>query len=157
VGDALTDLPIQRPPSSLQRMTHLELAALPTAVACARLHAKAVALEWGLPALAENVELIVSELVTNSIRAADHPHGAGLTVVVVRLWLYYDLCGVLIRVWDGNCQMPIRQDPGPDEESGRGLLLVEHLSSDWGAYRKADGKVVWALVLYALLQWQAGS
>jgi hypothetical protein len=52
--------------------------------------------------------------------------------------------------------MPIRQDPGPDEESGRGLLLVEHLSSDWGAYRKADGKVVWALVLYALLQWQAG-
>ncbi len=27
-----------------------------------------------------------------------------------------------------------------DEESGRGLMLVEKLSSDWGAYRKATGK-----------------
>jgi anti-sigma regulatory factor (Ser/Thr protein kinase) len=84
MGDALTDMPTQRPDSSC-RMTHLELASLPSAVACARLHAKAVALEWGLPALAESVELIVSELVTNSIRAAERPHGAGLTVAVVRL------------------------------------------------------------------------
>jgi hypothetical protein len=63
------------------------------------------------------------------------------------LWLSSDLDCVLIRVWDGDRQMPVRQEAGPDEESGRGLMLVEHLSSEWGAYWKADGKVVWALVL----------
>ena len=71
MDDALTDRSIQRLASSWQLMTYLELAALPTAVPCARMHAKAVALEWGLPALAEKVELIVSELVTNSVRAVE--------------------------------------------------------------------------------------
>jgi hypothetical protein len=28
-------------------------------------------------------------------------------------------------------------------ECGRGLMLVDHLVSEWGSYRKADGKVVW--------------
>jgi hypothetical protein len=34
----------------------------------------------------------------------------------------------------------------PDEEGGRGLMLVETLSKDWGAYRKDGGKVVWAQI-----------
>ena len=46
VGDAQTEMPIQRPASSWPPTTHLEFAALPTAVPCARMHAKAVALEW---------------------------------------------------------------------------------------------------------------
>jgi anti-sigma regulatory factor (Ser/Thr protein kinase) len=153
---SVDDMPIERPASSWQLMTHLELAALPTAVTCARMHAKAVALEWGLPTLAENIELIVSEMVTNSIRAAERSRGGDLTVAVVRLWLLFDLRCILIRVWDGNREMPVRQDAGFDDESGRGLMLVEHLSSQWGAYREADGKVVWALVLYTFLQQQAG-
>jgi anti-sigma regulatory factor (Ser/Thr protein kinase) len=105
-----------------------------------------VALEWGLPTLAENIELIASELVTNAVRAAEHSRGAGLTTAVVRLWLLSDLHCVLIRVWDGSGQMPIRRDIGPDEERGRGLMLVDHLSSEWGSYRKVAGKVVWALI-----------
>ena len=52
------------------RTSYLELAALPTAVPCFRLHSRAVALEWGLTQLAEDIELIVSELVSNSIQAA---------------------------------------------------------------------------------------
>jgi anti-sigma regulatory factor (Ser/Thr protein kinase) len=127
-------------------MSHLPLAALPTAVPCARLHARAVALEWGLPALADNIELIVSELVTNATRAAGLSRGDGLTTAVVRLWLFSDLRHVLIRVWDGNTQMPVRRDAAPDEESGRGLMLVEHLCSEWGAYQESGGKVVWVLL-----------
>jgi hypothetical protein len=34
-------------------------------VPCARLHARLVLLEWGLAALSESLELVVSELVTN--------------------------------------------------------------------------------------------
>ena len=126
-------------------MSHLTLAALPTAVPCARLHAKAVALEWGLPALADNIELIVSELVTNATRAAGIWRADGLAVVV-RLWIFSDLRCVLIRVWDSSVQMPVRRDAGLDEEGGRGLMLVEHLCSEWGTYKKADGKVIWVLV-----------
>lgn len=122
--------------------SHLELAALPTAVPCARLHSRAMALEWGLPALAANTELVVSELTTNAVRAS-----RGLISPVIRLWLTSDRNGIVVRVWDGNGDhMPVRQHAGPDADGGRGLLLVETLSTDWGTYRKAQGKVVWAML-----------
>jgi anti-sigma regulatory factor (Ser/Thr protein kinase) len=133
-------------PATWPLMSHLELAALPTAVSCARRHAKAVVQEWGLAAIAENTELVVSELVTNAVRASDYLHSGGLTTPVVRLWLASDLRSVLVRVWDSNSQMPARRDAGPDDDGGRGLMLVEYLANEWGAYRKADGKVVWVLL-----------
>jgi hypothetical protein len=48
----------------------LEYGALPSAVPSARLHARQIAWEWGLSALGDNVELLVSELMTNGIAAA---------------------------------------------------------------------------------------
>jgi len=127
--------------SSWPVRTHLELRALDSAVPCARMHARQVVREWGLPALADTTELIVSELVTNAIRAS-----AGLMSPVVRLWLVSDHKCVVIHVWDGSNEMPVRQDAAPDSECGRGLLLVESLSRDWGWYRKATGKVAWAMI-----------
>ncbi len=49
--------------------SYLELGALPTAVPCARLHARHVLREWGLNGLAPDSELLVSELVTNAVKA----------------------------------------------------------------------------------------
>jgi anti-sigma regulatory factor (Ser/Thr protein kinase) len=121
--------------------SHLELGAFPTAVPCARLHARHIALEWSLPTLAETTELVVSELTTNAVRASQ-----GLVSPVIRLWLASDHQRLLIRVWDGTDQMPVRQETSPNSECGRGLLLVESLSADWGSYRKAGGKVVWAMI-----------
>ena len=121
--------------------SRLELGAFPTAVPCARLHARHIALEWDLRALAGTTELLVSELATNAIRAS-----AGLLSPVIRLCLDSDRHCLVIGVWDGNDQMRARQDAGPDSEGGRGLLLIESLSTDWGAYRKASGKVVWAMI-----------
>jgi hypothetical protein len=110
--------------------------------------------EWRLSQLADAAELLVSEVVTNSVRAS-----AGLTgsrfagkwaagTPPVRLWLYSDRERILIQVWDGSDQMPARQDADPSAESGRGLLLVESVAADWGASRLANssGKLVWALV-----------
>ena len=119
----------------------LELGALPTAAGCARLHARQIVLEWGLRGLADTAELLVSELVTNAIRAS-----SGLASPVVRLSLVSDRNCLVIRVWDGAEQMPVRRNAGPDSEYGRGLLLVESLSADWGSYRKANGKVVWVMI-----------
>jgi hypothetical protein len=44
--------------------------------------------------------------------------------------------------------MPEAQSIDLEAESGRGLLLVESLSTEWGTYRPAgaSGKVVWAIV-----------
>jgi anti-sigma regulatory factor (Ser/Thr protein kinase) len=103
-----------------------------------------VALEWGLPGLADTTELLTSELVTNAVRAS-----ARLTArepPVVQLWLISDQASIVIHVWDGNREMPVRHNARPYEESGRGLMLIDHLGSDWGTYRKEDGKVVWVMI-----------
>ncbi|HEX6990052.1 MAG TPA: hypothetical protein VF282_11350, partial [Bacillota bacterium] len=50
--------------------TFLELGALAGAVPSARLHARLVLAEWGLAALSDDTELLVSELVTNGVRAS---------------------------------------------------------------------------------------
>jgi hypothetical protein len=49
--------------------SQLELGALASAVPCARLHARQVLWEWGAGELAETAELLVSELVTNGVKA----------------------------------------------------------------------------------------
>ena len=52
------------------RRSSLLLGALPSAVPCARLHARQVLWEWGLSEVAETAELLLSELVTNAVQAA---------------------------------------------------------------------------------------
>jgi anti-sigma regulatory factor (Ser/Thr protein kinase) len=108
--------------------TPLELGALPTAVPCARLHARHVLWEWGLNGLAPDSELLVSELVTNAVKAT-----AGRDEAAVRLRLSGDSARVLIEVWDPDPRAPAPKDlgglgtPDPQEEGGRGLFLVAAL------------------------------
>lgn len=139
-------MPMTADPWPLQ--TCLEFAALPTAPACARGHVRSVAYEWGLSALADTTELLTSELVTNSVQAYERlkPRADPAAVPVIRLRMMSDRQSLVIHVWDTCDGMPVRQDVSPDEIGGRGLLLVETLGKDWGAYREAEGKVVWVLI-----------
>jgi anti-sigma regulatory factor (Ser/Thr protein kinase) len=61
--------PARWPTTAWFLISKLELAALPAAAGSARKHARAVALEFGLSALADTIELIVSEIVTNALLA----------------------------------------------------------------------------------------
>jgi anti-sigma regulatory factor (Ser/Thr protein kinase) len=129
--------------------THLELAALPSAVSCARGHVRTVALEWGLADLADTAELLASEIATNAVQASQRlrPRADLPVVPVIRLWVTSDGVCMVIHVWDASDEMPILQDFAADGEGGRGLLLVSTLGKDWGAYRKAEGgKVVWVMI-----------
>ena len=128
--------------------THLPLAAHPTAPACARGHVRAIAHEWGLPGLADIAELLVSELVTNAVRASGRLRiRADLaTVPVIGLWVVSDRTSMVIHIWDGNDEMPVLKNSGPDDDSGRGLMLVDTLSKKWGAYRNEHGKTVWVMI-----------
>ena len=121
--------------------TFLELGALAGAVPSARLHARLVLREWGLAALSDSLELVVSELVTNGVQAS-----RAMGRDAVRMWLVSDLRQVVVFVWDASPLLPERADPGADAESGRGLLLVEALSERWGHFSYDGAKVVWALL-----------
>jgi anti-sigma regulatory factor (Ser/Thr protein kinase) len=123
--------------------SYLELAALPTAVACARLHARNMLWEWGLDWLAPDAELLVAELMTNAVKAVLPQNEA-----VVRLRLSSDGTQVLIEVWDAEPWPPAAADhgeDGPQAEAGRGLFLVAALSARWDWYptEEPSGKVVW--------------
>jgi anti-sigma regulatory factor (Ser/Thr protein kinase) len=131
----------------------LVLGALPTATPCARLHARNVAREWGLRHLSDTVELVVSELVTNAVSASvdedQRPHYTdGHGAACVHLRLSTDRRAVLVEVWDENFRPPEPNQAGLDDESGRGLMLVEALAERWGWDLAANGrgKIVWALL-----------
>jgi anti-sigma regulatory factor (Ser/Thr protein kinase) len=145
--------PVLVPPSQLRGMgmgddwplqSYLELGALPSAVPCARAHAKQLLWEWGLTELTESVELLVTELTTNAMRASQSFD----PIQPIRFWLLSDKVRVLIMVWDGSPQQPMRMDVDEEAESGRGLLLVEAMSDRWGSYipKLWGGKVVWCEV-----------
>jgi len=108
--------------------------------------------EWGLSTMAETVELVVSELVTNAVQASTSPNGrsrytgdaAGLPIVYLRL--LSDRTRLLVEVWDQGDGMPTLKQTEADEEDGRGLLLVDALCVRWSWHSSAGwpGKVVWA-------------
>lgn len=135
--------------------SYLELGALPTAPGCARSHARLLVAEWGQAGLADTVELVVSELVTNGVRASVRVTGSWFEgrwaagVPPVRVWLQSDNQKVLIKVWDGNDRMPEPRVPDYESEGGRGLAVIEALCRDWGAFRpeQSTGKVIWAVAL----------
>ena len=149
----MTGQPASQVRASLPLQTSLVLGALPTAVACARLHARNVLYEWNLLSVADSVEIVVSELVTNAVRASTGPDGrpkydmkTGLARVGLRLSSNRE--HILIEVWDQDPRMPMAKAAGPEDESGRGLMLVEALCEHWGCDTSSgrDGKVVWAKV-----------
>jgi anti-sigma regulatory factor (Ser/Thr protein kinase) len=101
-------------------------------------------MEWGFGAVAETAELLASEIITNAVQAAGKLRSAEPSVI--RIWVTCDGNSLVIRVWDASDDMPIRHEAAPDQIGGRGLMLIEALSKDWGAYRETEGKVVWTLI-----------
>ncbi|SFY44058.1 ATP-binding protein [Streptomyces atratus] len=95
------------------------------------------------PAVIERAEHIVAELSSN---AALHGRVQGRDFLLALT--LDDAAGTLrIAVSDtrGECRPAIPQGQDPDDESGRGLLLVEALADRWGTEpRPPSGKTVWA-------------
>ena len=79
--------------------------------------------------------LLVTELVTNAIR-----HGAGAVTMRAETTLET----LRVSVHDAGAATPFMCHPHPMAESGRGLVLVDALSSTWGVTpHDEDGKTVW--------------
>jgi len=92
--------------------------------------------------LLDDVRLVLSELVTNSLRHSDLRQGGWIGVRTLRR-----PGGVRVEVCDPGPGFP-PPPPLPRSSSpfgGRGLLIVDRLASRWGAHRTADGRwEVWA-------------
>ena len=117
----------------------LALPADATAPGIARRHTRAMALKWNLADLADDAELVCSELVTNAVKASQGTDGA-----VVRLWLATAPDLLVIAVWDASDELPARPQDWPDGDGGRGLLVIDALSSHCGASRTFPGKICFA-------------
>ena len=109
----------------------------PIAADQARLLTRLALAEWGKSDVADDALIIVTELVANAVKLGD----------VFHLSLSCPDDSVLIEVSDTSEASPERQPHSVDRVDGRGLLLVEGCSKDWGWHQEqAGGKTVWALV-----------
>lgn len=120
--------------------------------------------EWDLGGLADDVGLVVSELVTNALRHSgraacgrpgDDVHREGVyddpadplgsAPSAIRLRLVHENPWLLCGIMDASQSAPRRKEPDYIAETGRGLHLVESFSVRWGWRTLPHGKVVWAL------------
>ncbi len=86
-------------------------------------------------ALYDDVELIVSELITNAVRAGSPS---------IHLALSYERTRVVLRVSDRAVGWPHERSSAATDPGGRGLPLVSALSAAWGVRLVPGGKIVWA-------------
>ncbi|WP_254392007.1 SpoIIE family protein phosphatase [Streptomyces buecherae] len=98
--------------------------------------------EWGLEALVDTTELLVSELVTNALRYGELGVPPAKQGGEIRVRLLLDR-GLVCEVWDGGLVQPRRRRARDTDEGGRGLQLVGLLSAAWGSRRTPRGKTVW--------------
>ncbi|MGZ4153800.1 MAG: ATP-binding protein [Actinomycetota bacterium] len=94
----------------------------------------------GIPdRLVADLELLVTEVVTNAVR---HGGRRPTDEIVVRLWA--NDC-VHVEVVDSGS--PFERPAGPDRlapsASGWGLFLLDRLTSAWGVEAEGNGKKVW--------------
>jgi anti-sigma regulatory factor (Ser/Thr protein kinase) len=83
----------------------------------------------------EDAQLLVSELVGNAVRH-------GLPPIEVAVQCVGEKC-LEVRVRDTGLATPAVRRRDVDAEGGRGLQLVDLLSSEWGTETDPFGKTVW--------------
>lgn len=85
-----------------------------------------------------SAQLMVSELVTNAVLYAGTDIEVGYELLDGR---------ARFEVADASPEVPVLKDYGPDAATGRGLLVVRALATDWGIRLDEDSKSVWFEIL----------
>jgi anti-sigma regulatory factor (Ser/Thr protein kinase) len=120
----------------------------------ARLFVRELLARWGLADLADDAELIVTELVVNAVRhglpAAPTVASAGVTPQgrpLMRLCVLRRIGEVMLAVTDPSAEPPVPRTPDSSWECGRGLQIVGAVSYVWGwSPIEGYGKAVWAVL-----------
>ena len=88
-----------------------------------------------LSQLTDDAQLLASELVTNAVRHASGP-------IDVRAYVRDGFLRLEVGDSSVHCTPELRQADA-DDESGRGMELVDKLSARWGWRARGHIKVVW--------------
>jgi PAS domain S-box-containing protein len=110
------------------------LTAEPVSVGAGRRFLRNTLREWDCEELSDTACLLASELLSNAVRHACGP---------LRLRLRQTGDELSVEVCDGSPVLPRARSASPEEESGRGLALVDCLAASWGTLPTGDGKAVW--------------
>jgi len=87
-----------------------------------------------------DVALVISELFSNALR-----HAAPLPGAQIRVAWQIEPVSVRVEVSDGGAPtVPELGEPARGAIGGRGLRIVEQLSTKWGTSTSEDGTTVWA-------------
>lgn len=123
---------------SSERPTHgFTVAPVVDAVPAARRQVVSLAQDLGLPLsdqTLETVELLAGEVIANAVLYTEAPCDVSVTRADERL---------RVEVTDTDASLPSAGEAGPNDESGRGLLLVNALADAWGTQPEPPGKTTW--------------
>jgi hypothetical protein len=89
---------------------------------------------WGVDEHTDTAALLISELVTNAVLHAR----SGPEIV-----LLFEGTVLRVEVHDASPVLPARRHYGLQAGTGRGIVLVEEMATQWGAEPTGSGKVVW--------------
>jgi hypothetical protein len=128
---------ITRPELAEGQTYRLPLPPHPIAAEQARVLVRLSSIHWDVRNIIDDVLIVTVELVTNAAKSGE----------VFELAVSWQASAVLIEVWDSSEAAPDRQRQSVDRVDGRGLLLVEACSRDWGwRLEERGGKTAWAIV-----------
>jgi hypothetical protein len=130
-----------RPTELYQR--RVRLTREPAAAAAARSQVRAAVREWKIPVDLDIAVLLTSDLVTNAIT-----HGDGETVTLA---IRCSRERLRIDVYGKSRALPVGSGGPADTDTGRGLILVANLSTEWGSFLTPAGKA-----MYFALAFQSG-
>ncbi len=112
----------------------------PRAARVARTTVRSVLASHDRPEVLDAVELLTSEMVTNTYRHTNGPASLRLTALADGR--------LRVGVWDSDPRIPAPFDTSPsdrvplappDAEGGRGLRLVQEYADCWGGWPLSDG------------------
>jgi hypothetical protein len=108
----------------------------PIAAEQARILVRLAGVAWNVGDSVDSLLLIATELATNALKIGE----------VFEIAVFRQGGTVLIEVWDSSEAAPDRQQQSVERVDGRGLLLVEACSKEWGwRLEQRGGKTVWAV------------
>ena len=90
---------------------------------------------WNLQGVEYDASVVLSELTTNALLHAGTDVGVTIS---------YEDRVLTLEVTDGSPKLPMRRLPNPRAATGKGLVLVEALATEWGIRQEPAGKTIWA-------------
>jgi anti-sigma regulatory factor (Ser/Thr protein kinase) len=142
----MTERPLESEPEYTQAVEadgatmRTELPADLTSARQARSVVRQALAAWRMGQLADDAELLASELVAN---AAEHGDGKPISLALRQHAEPGEQPGITCEVADTSSAMPQSTEPDPASERGRGLAIVNALATSSGVRASQAGKTSW--------------